>query len=390
MINSDLDFKKQYQTFLQNAEIELDKIGVFKNSKIAVGLSGGVDSAANLAILKELGFNVFAITMKIWNPKYEKIFQDISKNKTHGCFGPEEIEDINDIITITKQLNTELYIIDLVEEYQQILDYFKNEYFNGRTPNPCVKCNWQMKFEHLLEKAIQSKINFDYFSTGHYVKKIIYKGLYTLAKANYLKKDQSYYLSYLNQKHFEKSIFPLGYIENKEFTRKIAKYYNLKVYNKPDSQNFISSKYIEIFKNQPIENGLIKDKTGKILGFHKGIHLYTIGQRKGIGLSSSKPLYVINIDSSTNTIVVGEKEDLYQKKLIARNLNWIIPEFENLSAKIRYTHEPTRCVVKKIDQDIIEVEFYEKQLAITPGQIISFYNNDILIGAATIDKVIMD
>lgn len=390
MLEIHRDFKKNYQKFLSKIYQEFSKISISPNSTVAVGLSGGVDSSATLAILKELGFNTIGITMKIWNPKYSYLYEKYQNTKIHGCFGPEEIEDIRDASIISKILKTPFFVIDLTKEYEEIvLEYFKNQYIEGKTPNPCVICNWKMKFEFLLQKALSSNIKFDYFATGHYVKRITYKNISTLAQAEYLKKDQTYYLSYLNHYHIQKSLFPLGYISDKETTRQIAKLYNLPTYNKPDSQNFISIKYTEIFKNEKIENGIIIDKNQKILGQHKGLHFYTIGQRKGLNIPHSKPLYVINIDKETNTITVGEKEDLYQKKLLAKNPNWIIQESENIKAKIRYTHEPANCKIKNLGE-YLEVEFDQKQMAITPGQIIAFYKDQILLGAATIHKVILE
>lgn len=384
------NFEKTYQNFLEEVQQNLDNIGVKRNSKIAVGLSGGVDSSSTLAILKELGYDVFGITMKIWNEKYSELFGNYN-SKIHGCFGPEEYEDIKDAQIICHQLKTPFYCIDLTKEYEEIiLNYFKEEYLNGKTPNPCVMCNWKMKFEYLLSKAIESNLYFDYFATGHYVKRTIFKGTHTLAKANYLKKDQTYYLSFLNSKHIEKAVFPLGFVENKEFTRQIAMKYNLHVFNKPDSQNFISTRYIEIFKSQKIKDGLIVDKFGNILGKHKGIHLYTVGQRKGIGVSHSKPLYVLSINSENNTIIVGDKEDLYQRKFIAQNVNWIVKQTQNIYAKIRYTHEEAKCKVKEINENNVEVEFEEKQMAITPGQVVAFYHNDILLGGAIIKEVLLN
>lgn len=390
MLKIQQSFKKEYEKLLSKIEREFSKISVVPNSTVAVGLSGGVDSSVTLAILKELGFNTIGITMKIWNPKYAELYQQNKHHKIHGCFGPEEIEDIQDASKVSKILKTPFFVIDLTKEYEEtVLQYFKNQYIEGKTPNPCVICNWKMKFEFLLQKALSSNLKFDYFATGHYVKRIIYKNTPTLAQAEYLKKDQTYYLSYLNHYHIEKSLFPLGYVPTKETTRQIAKIYSLPTYNKPDSQNFISIKYTEIFKNEKIENGIIIDKNNRILGQHKGLHFYTIGQRKGLNIPSTKPLYVINIDKETNIITVGEKDDLYQKKLIATNPNWIVYDSENIKAKIRYTHEPAECKIKTFE-DHLEVEFQDKQMAITPGQIIAFYKDQILLGGATIHKVIIE
>ncbi|MEN3014491.1 MAG: tRNA 2-thiouridine(34) synthase MnmA [bacterium] len=393
MITQTHEFQKEYQEFLEEVYNNLTELQVPQKATIAVGLSGGVDSASTLAILRELGYNTIAVTMKIWNPKYEHLIT--TNGKLHGCFGPEEIQDIQDIKLITQKLKTPLYVIDLSEEYDQtILSYFKREYLLGRTPNPCVMCNWKMKFEYLLEGLKQLKVEFDYFATGHYVKRTIFQNYHTLSKAKYIQKDQTYYLSFLNQNHIKKSIFPLGLIKSKDLTRQIAQKYDLPVYNKPDSQNFISTKYIEIFKGVEIKDGIIQHKNGKILGKHKGIHLYTIGQRKGLNISYPNPLYVINIDSQTNTITVGEKEDLYQSKLIAKNPNWIVPFQElppntQILGKIRYTHQENPCSVKLNSGNTLEVEFTEKQMAITPGQIIAFYVDQTLIGSAIIEKIIL-
>jgi tRNA-specific 2-thiouridylase len=390
--------KEEIDNLLEAIKSNLDYVK--KDAVIAVGLSGGVDSSTTLLLLKLLNFKVIGLTMKIWDEKYNELFKfNKIESKIHGCFGPEEFEDIQDCIKLTKQLNVDYHIIDLTKEYEKIiLNYFKEEYLSGKTPNPCVMCNWKMKFEYLIEKAINSNIKFDYFSTGHYVKKIRFKNSFTLQKANYLKKDQTYYLSFLNQKHLEKSIFPLGLVQSKEQVRLIAKYYNLPTYNKIDSQNFISTNYIEIFKNEQIKDGIIVDKYNNILGKHKGIHNYTIGQRKHIGISSNKRLYVISIDKERNSIVVGEKDDLYQQKFIVKNLNWIINlnEIKELNekgeilVKIRYTHKESPAKLYFIDNNKILVEFKEKQLAITPGQISAFYYNDILLGAGIIDKIIFN
>lgn len=388
MIKSD-SFVSKYESLLYLLEEEFSNLGISKKSVVAVGLSGGVDSSSTLAILKELGFNVIGITMKIWNPKYDYLFVDKS-SKNHGCFGPEEVEDIRDIEKITKILDVPLYVIDLSKEYEEtVLNYFKEEYLNGRTPNPCVLCNWKMKFSFLLEKAHQLNVKFDYFSTGHYVKRVLYKNYNTLQKANFKKKDQSYYLSFLREDQIRKSIFPLGYVESKDFVREIAKNYNLHIYSKPDSQNFISTNYIEIFKTHKIQDGTIVDKNGKVLSKHKGIHLYTIGQRKGLNVRSSKPLYVINIDSENNLIVVGSKEDLYQRKFIVSKVNWIVKELDGVKAKIRYTHPEADCKIYEYGETL-EIEFKEKQMAITPGQIAVFYKEDILLGSSIIDKVIIE
>ena len=270
------------------------------------------------------------------------------------------------------------------------MDYFSHEYLSGRTPNPCIRCNQRVKFGALVEKIYDSGIEFDYFATGHYTRveydKVQHR--YLLKKAKDLNKDQSYFLYSLSQEQLRHTLFPLGGY-TKEEVKKIAQNLELDIYNKPESQDFITGDYSFLFNKVP-RSGPILNKQGKVLGRHKGIPFYTIGQRKGLGVSNGERLYVTAIDPERDTIVVGKKEDLLGDKLIASNLNWIdIKKFEKsikVKAKIRYRHKETEVEVIPLDKEKIYVKFREPQIAITPGQAIVFYDGDIVVGGGMIEK----
>ena len=354
--------------------------------KVAVAMSGGVDSSVAAALLKEKGYEVIGVTMKVWDG------ETLPANGTrHACYGPGEEEDLEDARKVAQVLGIPLNIFNLRQEYKiEVLDYFCHEYLSGRTPNPCIRCNRRVKFDALLEKARDTGIEFDYFATGHYarVEHDESRSRYLLKKAKDMAKDQSYFLFALSQEQLSNSLFPLGN-HTKEEVRKMARDLELGIDDKPESQDFFAGDYSSLL-GKVARPGPILNKEGEILGEHRGIPFYTIGQRKGLGISSKEPLYVTAIDQEKNVIVVGPKEEVYGDELVAMELNWIaIQELSrpvDVKAKIRYLHKEAEAMVIPLDEDKVHVKFKEPQMAITPGQAVVFYDDDIVIGGGAIER----
>jgi tRNA-specific 2-thiouridylase len=288
-------------------------------------------------------------------------------------------------------LGIPFYAFDLRQEYKtEVLDYFCHEYLSGRTPNPCIRCNRRVKLDALLEKARDRGIEFDYFATGHYVRAEHdeSKSRYLLKKAKDVAKDQSYFLFALSQEQLSNSLFPLGSY-TKDEVRKMAKDLELGIDDKPESQDFFAGDYSSLL-GKVVKPGPILNKEGEILGEHRGIPFYTIGQRKGLGISSKEPLYVTAIDQEKNIIVVGPKEEAYGDELVATELNWVaIEELRqpiDVKAKIRYLHKEAEAMVIPLDEDKVHVKFKEPQMAIAPGQAVVFYDGDTVIGGGTIER----
>lgn len=353
--------------------------------KILVGLSGGVDSSVAALILKEQGHEVIGATMSIWG----KDGMAAKSGHKNACYGPDEKEDIEQARAIAKQIGIPYHVFNCVEQYEEIvLKNFRSEYIQGRTPNPCVWCNALVKFGVLPHMARLNGIEFDKFATGHYARVEKSGDRYLLKRGIAPHKDQSYFLYRLTQEQLSQIILPLGEY-TKDQIRQIAKNNGLQVAEKPDSQDFYDGDYNELLGIQEKE-GKIVDINGKVLGTHKGIWNYTIGQRKGIGISSTEPLYVLELRKETNEVVIGAADKTLKKSLRAINLNWIgienLEEERHVQAKIRSTQQPTPVIIKPTANGV-EVIFDDYQKSIAIGQSVVFYDGDTVLGGGVIDRV---
>lgn len=353
--------------------------------KILVGLSGGVDSSVAALILKQQGHEVVGATMSIWG----KDGMAAKSGHKNACYGPDEKEDIEEARKIAAQIDIPYYVFNCVEQYEQIvLDNFKSEYIQGRTPNPCVWCNALVKFGVLPLIAKENGIEFDKIATGHYARVEEKDGRFLLKRGIAPHKDQSYFLYRLKQEQLKNIILPLGSY-TKDQIRKIAKDNGLEVAEKPDSQDFYDGDYNELLGVKE-KDGNIVDLDGKVLGHHKGIWNYTIGQRKGIGVSATEPLYVLELRKDTNEVVIGPADKTFKKELTAVNLNWIaFDKLENerkVYAKIRSTQQPTPVTITP-NGDNVDVVFDELQKSIAIGQSVVFYDEDVVLGGGVIDQV---
>ena len=348
-------------------------------------MSGGVDSSVAAALLKNQGFKIIGVFMEVYT---DSILE--SGVMHHACFGPDEKDDLRDAKKVAEILKIPFHTIDLKKEYKtNIIDFVVEEYSNGNTPNPCIKCNKELKFNAIINELNRRRIRFDYFATGHYaqVEYDMPNRTAFLKKATDLKKDQSYFLYHLKDHQLEKTIFPLGKY-TKEEIRELARKFKLAVSDKKESQDFIAGGYHQLFKDR--NPGPILNSQGEIKGEHRGLVFYTIGQRKGIGISSIEPFYVVKKDQIRNALIVGTKDKLLGKKLIAKDLNWInfshLNTSLNVKARIRYHHKEAEATVIPYQQNKVMVNFLKPQLAITPGQSIVFYHYDKVIGGGIIER----
>lgn len=366
--------------------------------RVLIGMSGGVDSSVAALLLKEQGYEVIGAIMSLWgdSPTFEGIKNKIEKNQkkesSHcACLSPDKNYEIQQAKAVAQKLGIEFHVINCSSEYEKtVINYFKEEYMQGRTPNPCVCCNRYIKFGVFPELARKSGISFDKFATGHYAKIVYEKGRYILKRGISPKKDQSYFLYGLNKNQLANILMPLGDY-TKEEIRDIARKNGLIVADKPDSQDFYNGDYNDILDAAP-KNGNIVDINGNILGTHQGFWNYTIGQRKGIGIAASAPLYVIELRKDTNEVVVGFKEQAVSKGLIAGNIVFSsideLKEPLKCQVKIRSAQDPKDAIIKPIENKKIEVMFTELQNPIAIGQSAVFYDGDTVLGGGIIERTL--
>jgi tRNA-specific 2-thiouridylase len=370
-----------------------------KRQRVVCGMSGGVDSSATAALLLEQGYEVIGITLKLWP-------QDCVNRAEDKCCGPQAVTDAR---SVCDKLDIPYYLIDEAAEFQKhVIQYFADEYKAGRTPNPCVMCNQNLKFGRLIDRANQ--LGADFIATGHFARierpltpslsssdgERVAKpgeGRYLLKRGRDSRKDQSYFLFSLRQDQLARTIFPLGE-KTKSDTREVARHCNLKTADKEESMEICfvpDNNYGGFLQSANLvqkHRGEIVDLHGHVLGHHDGIEFYTIGQRKGLGITTPKPVYVVELDAENNRVVVGDDSALDRDEFVADRCNW--HPFEKLTepievtAKIRYNHPGTPATVTPLEQGRVKVKLHTPQRAITPGQAAVFYQDDLVVGGGWI------
>lgn len=350
-----------------------------KAKTVLVGLSGGVDSAVAAALLLRQGYRVIGASMRTWEGGNAR-----GKSK-HGCYGADNEKNIEQARSIASALGIPFHIINLSHEFKEdVLDYFRSEYLAGRTPNPCVRCNRYIKFGALLEEASRIGIEYDYFATGHYAR-IEWDAAsqrYLLQRGRDSRKDQSYFLYGLSQEQLAHTLFPLGEMLKAE-VKDVYRTMGLGLADRKESQDFACGGYTSLFVAQPGPGPLI-DRQGRVLGLHRGIIHYTPGQRRGLGLASPEPLFVIEIRADSNEIVVGHREELYTLEQVIGGINWVsIPVLEGrreVRSRVRSTHIGYDAFISPLDESQVRVTYTTPQPAAARGQSVVFYDRDTVLG----------
>lgn len=357
-----------------------------EKKKVVVGMSGGVDSSVAAWLLKKQGYDVIGVTMQIWQDEEPEAVEE-----NGGCCGLSAVDDAR---RVAEDLAIPYYVMNFKKEFREnVMDYFVAEYLRGRTPNPCIACNRFVKWESLLKRSLE--IGADYIATGHYARiEKLPNGRYALKKSATAAKDQTYALYNLTQEQLAHTLMPVGEYTKDEI-RKMAQELNLRVAHKPDSQEicFIPdndyARFIREDIGKELPEGNFVDLQGNVLGRHKGITHYTVGQRKGLNLPMGHPVFVVEIRPETNEVVIGENSDVFSRTLRFNRINWMAVdglhgEEHRFIAKIRYGHRGAPCTVREIGSDLAECVFDEPQRAITPGQAVVLYDGEYVAGGGTI------
>jgi tRNA-specific 2-thiouridylase len=366
---------------------------------IAVAMSGGVDSSTVAAMLRAEGYNVVGLTMQLWNQRRLAGHPGMPEQVQGRCCS---IDDVYDARRVAEDLGIPYYVVNHEERFENdVVRPFVEEYLSGRTPIPCSLCNNHLKFDQLLVTARQ--IGADLLATGHYARCEFdpERNRWLLKRAADPRKDQTYFLFGLTQEQLSRTRFPLGGMSKPE-VREIARQHELALAEKPDSQEicfvpggdykkFIDAYLAEQGDSLPDTSGEIVTRSGKVLGHHEGIHNFTVGQRKGLGVVTGSPLYVIQINGEKGQVTVGSGDELLSRTLIAHKMNWIaideLREPIRVHAKIRHRHEPAPAMVENAGNGEVRVTFDEPQRAITPGQAVVFYDGDLVMGGGWIAEV---
>ncbi|HXC34971.1 MAG TPA: tRNA 2-thiouridine(34) synthase MnmA [Candidatus Acidoferrales bacterium] len=357
-----------------------------KRQRVVCGMSGGVDSSATAALLLEQGYDVIGITLKLWP-------QDCVNRAEDKCCGPQAVTDAR---AVCHSLGIPYYLIDEAAEFQKhVIQYFADEYKAGRTPNPCVMCNQNLKFGRLIDRADQ--LGADFIATGHFarIERSEDGSRHLLKRGRDPRKDQSYFLFSLRQDQLARAMFPLGE-KTKSDTRAVARHCNLKTADKEESMEicFVPDNnyggFLQQAKLVQKHRGEIVDLRGQVLGHHDGIEFYTIGQRRGLGITTPEPVYVVELDAENNRVVVGDGAALDRDEFTTTNCNWIpfdrIAGPIEVTAKIRYNHPGTPATVTPSDNGHVKVKLHSPQRAITPGQAAVFYQEDLVVGGGWIGR----
>ena len=355
--------------------------------KVMIGMSGGVDSSVAAKLLLDSGYDVTGVTLKLFSDEDIVEFD----KETRTCCALTDVEDAR---SVAFKLGFEHFVFNFKDKFKvDVMEHFVDSYLEGKTPNPCIECNRRIKFDKMLKRA--EELGFDYIATGHYaeVKYDKDKGRYLLIRPTDRSKDQTYVLYSLTQHQLEHTLFPLGNLDKKH-VRKIAEDAGLINSRKPDSQDicFVPdgdyAGFIEKFSEKKSNHGNFVDINGNVIGEHQGIINYTIGQRKGLGVTFNKPMYVIKKDKDSNTVTLGDEEKLYSKTLFVEELNFIsIEKLEGpmiVTAKARYSQKEQAATIEPYEGNRVLVTFDEPQKAITSGQAVVFYDGDIVVGGGTI------